>query len=121
MIRKGPKGISVFIFIFLALPIASRGRLLEKAINSKLTTVPIQKDNMTAQRPEAGPSIQPIPKINFPSPNPIRRPLEKSQSRTNGSEITGPAIKAVQVGKVKIGPTKEKLIKVDKKETTIKA
>jgi hypothetical protein len=117
IIRNGAKGISVFILIFPALPL---GRFLEKNINKTLISVPIQNDNIIAQRPDAKPSIHPIPRINFPSPKPISRPFEKSQSKINGKASIGPESKPQKVGRVNNKPTPEKFKKIEIKEMNIK-
>jgi hypothetical protein len=110
IIKKGANGISVFILIFL----------LERSIINTLTNVPIQNAKITAKIPDDKPSIQPIPIINFPSPKPISLPLEKTQRRTNGKAITGPAIKAEILGNTKIGPMGKKLINIEMKERNMK-
>lgn len=92
IIRKGANGISVFILIFL----------FDNIIKNKLTIVPTQNATITAKTPDDNPSIQPIPSISLPSPNPIRRPFENNQMRMKGRAIAGPAIKLDKEGSIKV-------------------
>jgi len=110
IIRNGANGISVFIFIFP----------LERNIIITLTIVPSQNDNIIEKRPADIPSIQPIPRTNFPSPSPISRPLEKNQRRTNGKANRGPEIKLAKVGRVKTGPNREEFTNMERKEIIMK-
>jgi hypothetical protein len=97
IIRNGANGISVFMPIFF----------LDKNMMSRLTTVPIQNDNITEANPAIKPNSHPIPRINLPSPKPISRPFEKSQSKAKGRAIIGPAIILEKVGNVKNEPIPE--------------
>lgn len=116
IIKKGAKGISVFMLIFPA----CADRFFDKNINRRLTIVPIQNDNMTAKSPADKPSIHPIPSINLPSPRPINFPFEKNQRRTKGKASNGPDIRFTKVGVVKTGSYKNKLTNKEKNETIIK-
>jgi len=111
IIKNGAKGISVCIFIFL----------FDKDNNNRLIIVPIQNDRITAKNPADNPRNQPIPRINLPSPSPIKWPFEKYQIRAKGKAKAGPAIRLINVGKTKIDipPEGDEFIKRVKKETII--
>ena len=91
-------------------------------MNNNPIIVPNQKDITKENNPDDNPKSQPKPKINLPSPSPINRPLEKYQRDAKGIARTGPAIRSVQEGKMKIELrlVNEIFIKIERKEIKIK-
>ncbi len=108
-IRNGAKGISVLNPTFFLLNI----------IIARPTIAPIQNARITANTPPDNPSIQPIPIINFTSPNPINLPLENSQIKTNGNAIIGPAKMSRSAAQEKIFPNSNRFEIVTKKDRKI--
>lgn len=95
IIKKGANGICVFIFIFF----------FENSIKPNTTSEPIQKESIVAQRPRAGPSIQPMPSISLASPSPIQRPRDPSHNRANGKANNGPINTCMREGVTNNDPT----------------
>jgi len=116
-IRKGAKGISVFILIF---SILNPYLLLGKNIIIKLIIAPIQKDNTRAVKAASGLRSQPIPKINFESPNPIHFPFEINQMKAKGKASIGPDNTDESDGKVNTMLVLEKVKNKDSNDVNIK-
>ncbi len=80
---------------------------------AKLTTDPIQNDNMITVSPESAPSIHPIPSISFASPSPIHLPFDISHSRANGKASNGPATMLIRDALTNNGPMPVVFIKIE--------
>jgi len=91
--RKGPKGISLFIVMRLSFEFNEKN-----SISIILMIAPTQKEIRMALAPSESPKNQPIPSANFPSPKPIHFPPEKNQSMKNGRNSIGPEKNGSKVG-----------------------
>lgn len=91
--RKGPKGISLFIVMRLPFEFNEKN-----SISMILMIAPIQKEIRIALAPSESPRNQPIPSASFPSPKPIHLPPEKNHSIKNGKNSIGPEKNGSKVG-----------------------
>ena len=79
-IKKGAKGICVFIFVLLF----SRIKIIP-------TTAPIQKAMIIEAKPFDNPSRKPNPSTNLASPKPIHSPFDITHKNAKGKASIGPA------------------------------